>query len=104
MPNWTPAELLALGALSRLGARVIEPEAGDSGFTWCPSCGTAVTPYPDGRVPLCYPCTVTELGYDAHDIAVCRAHRISMKRWLTMESELDLPLVNPKVWRKRHGR
>lgn len=86
MPDLTGDELLALAALAPLNPRLV-PEAGDSGFTWCPSCGKAVDPYPDGRVPLCLSCTVAELGYGPADIAACVSYRVTMKRWLTLTDE-----------------
>lgn len=104
MPETTgPTLSEIMAALAELGPVLI---VGGEEMSWppCPVCGIRTPPAPNGRIALCYRCTCDELGYTAYDIAVARAHRISLKVWLTYESEVELPGVPYRTWRKRLGR
>lgn len=85
------------------GSRLI---IADVRHTWpcCSTCGRRVAPDSDGRPRLCYVCTCEEVGASAYDLAVCRAHRISLKVWRTYESEADLPSITYRTWRERTGK
>ena len=70
----------------------------------CPECGRMTPPSLGGRRAYCPVCTAAELGFGAYDLAVCRAHGISMKRWLEVGDEAALPPMTYRAWRKRTGR
>jgi len=94
----TLAEILAA-----LGGRMIVPDE-RHGWPSCPGCGVQTPPSIHGGRSYCYDCTCMELGFDAHDMAVCRAHGLTMKRWLEIGDETKLPSVTYRVWRRRTGR
>lgn len=98
------AHLSVAEVMAALGAvLVLDQFAGR--FHACPVCG-AQRPTDDlGPHTLCLPCTIDEVGATPHDLAVCRVHGISMKRWHELDcDERNLPSVTYATWRKRAGR
>jgi hypothetical protein len=89
--------------MAALDAKLIIPDARHA-WPLCPGCGRRAARSNAGHVSLCYPCTCVEVGASAYDLAVCWAHRITLKRWRTYESEDQLPSVTRRVWRDRTGK
>ena len=89
--------------MAALGAELIL-ESCPPDWQPCPTCGRMTAPSLYGRRALCPVCTAAEAGASAYDLAVCRAHGISLKRWREMDGEDGLPSMTYREWRRRTGR
>lgn len=64
----------------------------------CVDCGGPVSQHRDGRPTLCAPCTYTELGVSAYDLALMTEFRLSRTAYYARLEKFGWPNFSPKAW------